>query len=260
VDTVVPPALEATGVSVRFGGLVALDDVSVRVPASGFVGLLGPNGAGKTTLFGVLSGLLRPGAGRVSMDGVEVTGSSPQSRARRGLARTFQRHELFGELTVREHVVVARRVRERRARFWPDVLGLTRREPDGERPAVDAVLDVLGLRDVADRPAASLPLGTGRLVEVARAVASQPRVLLLDEPSSGLDGHETERLAHALRALQQEHGMGLLLVEHNVELVLDLAQRVTVLDFGQVIADGTAAEIRTDGRVQRGYLGTGDRS
>ncbi len=253
----VAPVLEGRGVTVTFGGLVALENVSIAVPAAGIVGLIGPNGAGKTTLFSVLSGLLRPRSGQVSIDGVDVTATSPQARARRGLARTFQRLELFGELTVREHLVVARRVRRHRGRFWADVLGLGRRAPEGEQEAVDRLLAALGLEAVADRPASSLPLGTGRLVEVARAVASEPRVLLLDEPSSGLDVHETAQLARMLVQLRADHGVALLLVEHNVELVLELADRVTVLDFGKVIAEDAPGGIRSSKAVQSAYLGTG---
>lgn len=251
------PVLEGRDVTVAFGGLVALEAVSVAVPPAGIVGLIGPNGAGKTTLFSVLSGLLRPRSGRVVIDGIDATRTSPQARARRGLARTFQRLELFDELTVREHLVVARRVRARQSRFWSDVLGLGRRAPEGEDAAVDELLGALGLEAVADRPASSLPLGTGRLVEVARAVASDPRVLLLDEPSSGLDVHETAQLARVLRQLRADRGMALLLVEHNVELVLDLADRVTVLDFGKVIAEEEPAGIRSSAVVQAAYLGAG---
>lgn len=251
------PALSIEGLGHRFGPRRVLKDVSFSVAPGDFTVLLGLNGAGKTTLFSVLSGLLRPRQGTVRIDGVDVTGASPQARSRRGLARTFQRLELFGELTVREHLVVARRVRRRKARFWADVLGLGRRAPAGEREAVDGLLAALGLEAVADRPASSLPLGTGRLVEVARAVASDPRVLLLDEPSSGLDVHETGQLARMLAQLRADHGVALLLVEHNVELVLDLADRVTVLDFGKVIAEDTPASIRTSTAVQSAYLGSG---
>ncbi len=238
-----------------FGGLVALSDVSLAVPPSTIVGLMGPNGAGKTTLFGVMSGLLRPRSGTVSIGGHDVTRSSPQARAKRGLARTFQRLELFGELTVREHLVVAHRARHRRLNLAVDLLGLGARPGPGESDRVDAILNDLGLAAVASHSAAALPLGTGRLVEVARAMASEPKVLLLDEPSSGLDTRETEQLGEALRRLHGGQGVSLLLVEHNVEFVLALAQQVTVLDFGRVIAEGTPAEIRGDHAVQAAYLG-----
>jgi ABC-type branched-subunit amino acid transport system ATPase component len=252
------PILAAVDVTVRFGGVLALDQVSLAVPRGSTVGLVGPNGAGKTTLFGVLSGLLRPRSGRVTMDGADVTRRTPNWRAARGLSRTFQRMELFTELTVREHLVVARRVREGRQRFFGffrDLTGLGERPGPGEEEAVEAVLELLGLQGVADRPAVSVPLGTGRLVEVGRALAGEPVVMLLDEPSSGLDAHETEQLGEALRRVRQERAVALVLVEHNVEFVLDLSDRVTVLDFGRVLTEGTPDEVRDSPDVQEAYFG-----
>jgi ABC-type branched-subunit amino acid transport system ATPase component len=252
------PLLTAEGVTVRFGGVVALDDVRISVPYGSTVGLVGPNGAGKTTLFGVLSGLVRPKTGTVTMRGIDVTGRSPQARARLGLARTFQRMELFNELTVREHLVVAQRVREGRQSllgFGRDLTGLGERPGKGENDIVESILDLLGLGPVADRPAVSVPLGTGRLVEVARALASEPSVMLLDEPSSGLDVHETEQLGEGLRRVRADRGTAFVLVEHNVEFVLDLSDRVTVLDFGKVLVEGTPDEIRRSPEVQAAYFG-----
>jgi ABC-type branched-subunit amino acid transport system ATPase component len=254
----VAPLLAATDVTVRFGGVMALDTVSLAVPAGSTVGLVGPNGAGKTTLFGVLSGLLRPKAGRVTMNGVDVTRHSPQARARRGLARTFQRMELFTELTVREHLVVARRVREGRERLLGiarDLSGFGERPGAGEDEAVDGILALLGLDAVADRPALAIPLGTGRLLEVARALAAEPTVMLLDEPSSGLDVHETDQLGDALRRVREDRGTAFVLVEHNVDFVLGLSDRVTVLDFGRVLTEGSPDEIRTSPEVQAAYFG-----
>jgi branched-chain amino acid transport system ATP-binding protein len=250
--------LEARDVTVKFGGLTALDAVTLEVPERAIVGLLGPNGAGKTTCFGVLSGLLRPKSGRVAIEGVDVTRTSPQRRARRGVARTFQRLELFPELTVREHLVVAYRSGRRNVavRLFLDAVGLGARSYPGEDDAVDGILEQLGLTRLASAPAATLPLGTGRLVEIARALATEPKVLLLDEPSSGLDASETEALVAVFRQLRDERGISLVLVEHNVEMVLGLADHVTVLDFGKWIADGTAAEIRASAAVQAAYLGT----
>ena len=250
--------LAAHGVSVRFGGVVALDDVSLEVPRGSTVGLVGPNGAGKTTLFGVLSGLIRPRAGRVTMSGVDVTRRSPQHRARRGLSRTFQRMELFTELTVREHLVLARRVNDGRERLLGmarDLTGFGERPGPGEDDAVADIISLLGLESVADRPALAIPLGTGRLLEVARALASEPSVMLLDEPSSGLDIHETEQLGSALRRVRTDRGTAFVLVEHNVDFVLGLADRVTVLDFGKRLVEGTPDEIRTSPEVQAAYFG-----
>ena len=254
-----PPILAAVDVTVRFGGVTALDQVSLAVPRGSTVGLVGPNGAGKTTLFGVLSGLLRPRSGRVTMSGVDVTGKPPHWRARRGLSQTFQRMELFTELTVREHLVVARRVHEGRQRFFGffrDLGGFGERPGQGEDEAVENVLGLLGLQAVADRPAVSVPLGTGRLVEVGRALACEPVVMLLDEPSSGLDAHETQQLGEALRRVRQERAVALVLVEHNVEFVLDLSDRVTVLDFGRVLTEGTPNEVRDSPEVQEAYFGS----
>jgi ABC-type branched-subunit amino acid transport system ATPase component len=194
----------------------------------------------------------------VYMSGDDVTRRSPQTRARRGLSRTFQRMELFTELTVREHLVVARRVKDRRERLLGmarDLTGLGERPGPGEDEAVDAILELVGLTEVGDRPALAIPLGTGRLVEVARALASDPTVMLLDEPSSGLDVHETEQLGEALRRVRADRGTAFVLVEHNVEFVLGLSDRITVLDFGKLIAEGTPDEIRTSPEVQAAYFG-----
>jgi ABC-type branched-subunit amino acid transport system ATPase component len=250
--------LAADDVTVRFGGVVALDQVSLAVPTGSTVGLVGPNGAGKTTLFGVLSGLIHPRSGRVTMSGVDVTRRSPQTRARRGLSRTFQRMELFTELTVRDHLVVARRVKEGRERLIGiarDLTGFGERPGPGEAEAIAGILALLGLESVADRPALAIPLGTGRLLEVGRALAAEPTVMLLDEPSSGLDVHETEQLGAALRRVRQDRGTAFVLVEHNVEFVLELSDRVTVLDFGKVLTEGTPDEIRRSPEVQAAYFG-----
>jgi len=254
---VTEPLLAAEEITVRFGGILALDGVDLRVAERSISGLVGPNGAGKTTLFAVLSGLRQPRSGRVRLAAVDVTHASPQRRARLGLARTFQRLELFTALTVREHLVVARRVRERRDRsLFRDLAGLGRRASPGEDEAVDDLLDLLGLGEVASRPVPMVPLGTGRIVELARALATEPRVVLLDEPTSGLDLHETRQVAGALRAARAERGVAFVLVEHDVELVLELCDDVTVLDFGRVIALGPPASIRANAAVQAAYLGT----
>jgi branched-chain amino acid transport system ATP-binding protein len=251
------PALEAKNVTVRFGGLVALSDVSVTVPPATIVGLVGPNGAGKTTLFGVLSGLLHPNAGEVFLAGQKITNKSPSKRARLGLARTFQQLELFMGLTVREHVVLGYRVRNQRRRLWSDLVtaGALHRETDDEKARVDHLVDLLGLTSVAKTPASVLPLGTARRVEVARALATGPSVVLLDEPSSGLDGHETSQLGGALRTVVEEEHVSLLLVEHDVAMVLGLSSEVAVLDFGVRIAYGSPDQIRNDPQVRAAYLG-----
>jgi branched-chain amino acid transport system ATP-binding protein len=249
--------IEARNVTVRFGGLVALSDVSLRVPPASIVGLVGPNGAGKTTLFGVLSGLLRPQVGDVFLAGQRVTRSAPSKRARLGLARTFQQLELFMGLTVREHVVLGYRVRNQRRRLWTDLVtaGSLHPRTADEQERVDHLIDLLDLRSVADAPASVLPLGTARRVEVARALATGPSIVLLDEPSSGLDGHETAQLGGALRTVVEQEQISLLLVEHDVAMVLGLSSEVAVLDFGVRIAYGTPDEIRNDPAVRAAYLG-----
>ncbi len=251
------PSMEARGVTVRFGGLVALSDVSISVTPGSIVGLVGPNGAGKTTFFGAVSGLLRPDSGEVFLGGKRVTHSSAPARARLGLARTFQQLELFLGLTVRDHIVLGYRVRNERRRLWLDLLdaGALHRPSKDETERVERLLTLLDLRVVADAPASTLPLGTARRVEVARALATSPSVLLLDEPSSGLDGHETKRLADALRTIVAEEHISMLLVEHDVGMVLGISDRVTVLDFGVRIAEGTPAEIRVNPAVRAAYLG-----
>jgi ABC-type branched-subunit amino acid transport system ATPase component len=249
--------LSCTGVSVRFGGLLAVDNVSVTVPPRDVVGLVGPNGAGKSTLFGVLSGLIRPSGGEVFLDGKEVTHTSPQLRAERGLARTFQHPEIFGGLTVRQHLVLAHRARVAKRRIWSDLftLGSLHRVDAGERAVVDELIDSLGLGPVAHRFAVGLPLGVSRLVELGRALATSPSVLLLDEPSSGLDSTETGEFESTLRRIATDHGVSVLIVEHDVELVMRLCSTIYVLDFGSLIANGTPEEIRSNPQVRAAYLG-----
>jgi branched-chain amino acid transport system ATP-binding protein len=251
------PLLSGEGISVRFRGLKALDSVSIEVPRQAIVGLIGPNGAGKSTLIGVLSGLLVPSDGRVILDGVDVTAESAQQRARRGLARTFQQPELFAGLSIREHLMLAWRVRHDRARMWKDLLlGQAWRRPGHEEnERVDQLLDSLGLTGLGHAPVAALPLGYSRLVEVGRALAASPKVVLLDEPLSGLDDQESERLAQILYGLVRGEGVSFLLVDHDVDIVLERSARIMVLDLGAVVTVGTAAEVRSDERVRAAYLG-----
>ena len=256
MSTDAAPALTASGVTVRFGGLTALDAINVEVAPGTTVGLVGPNGAGKTTLFNVMSGLLRPNEGAVHLAGRDVTQLSPTARARRGLARTYQRSELFTELTVRENLVLAYRARRRTHHLTLDLLGLGRRRDAQEDETVDGLLESLRLSEVAGRPADGLPLGTGRLVEVGRALAAEPDVVLLDEPSAGLDEHETDLLADVLRRTRVGSSVAFLLVEHDVDLVLGLSDHVYVLDFGRCIAAGPPESIRADPGVRAAYLGT----
>jgi branched-chain amino acid transport system ATP-binding protein len=251
-----PDILSGTQISVNFRGLKALQQVDIQVPEGAIVGLVGPNGAGKSTLLGVLSGDVTARHGSVSLAGLDVTGLAPEARVRHGLARTFQLPELFDELTVREHLTLPRRLAQNPSRAWSDPLTGRFLRPDAaEDEDVDALLDSLGLTEVADTPAGALPLGLSRLVEIARATASRPRVILLDEPFSGLNPAESQVLSRALAGLNKSKGIAMVLVEHDVEIVFGLSERVIVLDFGVVIAAGTPAEIQLDPAVRAAYLG-----
>jgi ABC-type branched-subunit amino acid transport system ATPase component len=246
--------LEARSISKRFAGIAALDDVSLTVEPGEAVGLIGPNGAGKTTLFNCLLGMLRPDAGRVMFDGTDITREAIYKRARRGIGRTFQRIELFGGMTVRDHLLVAERSRLGTGRLWKDCLNLSQPTAE-ERARAERVLGLLGLGELGDRPIESLSLGRGRLVELGRALMTDPQLLLLDEPSSGLDQHETRDLVRTLQDVQREHGTAILLVEHDVEMVQAFASRLYVLDFGTLISEGSTAEVMADESVRRAYLG-----
>ena len=253
------PVLLARGITVRFGGLNALSDVDLDVAPSSIAGLVGPNGAGKTTMLAVLSGLLRPTRGRVWLRGKDVTEASAQARARSGLARTFQQPELFLGLTVREHLVLADRVHFTPRRLWRDMVDPRSLMPasSDENERVDGLLELLNLTRVAKAPVAALPLGVCRLVEVGRALASQPHVILLDEPLSGLDMKASENLLSVFQRVvkQTDRDVSLLLVEHDVAAVLALSNWIFVLDFGERIAADIPEEIRRDSAVRSAYLG-----
>jgi branched-chain amino acid transport system ATP-binding protein len=253
-------ALEVTEVSVRFGGVSALSGVSLSAPAGRITGLIGPNGAGKTTLFDVITGMRKPQRGHVLLDGRDVSRLSSYRRARLGLGRTFQKLELFGTLTVRENISAAasmgrpvfRRPGGRRDadESTPDDSGAA--EPIAR--VTERLLDYVSLGDVADRRADTVPTGTGRLVELARALAVNPTVLLLDEPASGQNVDETAGFAEVLRSLAAD-GLAVLLVEHDMELVMRICDHIYVLDFGDIIASGPPDAIRKDPMVQAAYLG-----
>jgi branched-chain amino acid transport system ATP-binding protein len=239
--------LDVIGVTVKFGGITAVNDASFSAEAGTITGLIGPNGAGKTTLFNVISGLQPPTRGRVRFKGQDVTKSLVSHRARMGMARTFQRLEAFGSLSVRENIQVARDIRGG-PRNWFTF---------GRDRMVDELIETVGLQRYADRRADSVPTGVARLVEVARALAIEPDLLLLDEPSSGLDEAETHGLGELLTRLALQ-GRTILMVEHDMDLVMGVCDLIHVLEFGKVIATGTAAEIRSDRTVQAAYLGFSD--
>ncbi|MFN8040651.1 MAG: ABC transporter ATP-binding protein [Acidimicrobiales bacterium] len=248
--------LEATGITKRFAGICALDNVDLDVGAGELVGLIGPNGAGKSTLFNCLTGVLRPDEGRVVFDGTDLTAMAVHRRARLGIARTFQRMELFDGMTVVDHLVVAERARSRRGGLFHD-LTFRGRATDDEVARARAMAELLGLVPHLDRPIESLSLGQGRLVELGRALMTEPTLLFLDEPSSGLDQHETTEVADVLVRVQREKGTAIVLVEHDIATVQRICSRLFVLDYGVRIAGGPTAEVMADRRVREAYLGVG---
>ena len=253
-------ALVADGITVRFGGLVAVEDASIDVPAGGFTGLIGPNGAGKTTLFNVVCGFQTPAAGRVTFGDKNITTLPASARAQLGLGRTFQKLELFGRMSVYENLLVASEASTRGLHLASDLLKLPRRRREERRcgAIADGYIETLGLGEYRDRAAGDLPVGTARVVELARALCAEPKLLLLDEPSSGLDSEETRALGAMLRRVNAELGVGILIVEHDMDLVTEVCRDVFVLDFGRVIAHGSPASIRTDAAVRAAYLGEED--
>jgi len=246
--------LDAQGITKRFAGITALNGVSLDVAEHEIVGLIGPNGAGKTTFFNCLLGILRPDSGAVKFEGRDLAGVPIHKRARLGIARTFQRIELFTGMTPREHFLVTERARNGKGALWKDMLFMGRATP-AENAAAQQMIELLGLELVADRPVESLSLGVGRLVEIGRALMTQPKLVLFDEPSSGLDRRETALLAERLVTVQREQGIAILLVEHDVDLVRQLVTRVFVLDFGTLIASGSTDEVFADAAVRKAYLG-----
>ena len=247
--------LTVESLTVRYGGLVAVDDVSLSAPAGRITGLIGPNGAGKTTLFNACSGLVRPASGHVLLDGRDVTRVAPARRPQLGLGRTFQRIELFDSLTVRQNVELGREGVLAGSRPWRQLVG-GRGAGRVVAAAADEALATCGLESVAERPAGSLSTGNRRLVELARVLAGGYRMLLLDEPSSGLDDHESERFGAILTDVVAERGVGILLVEHHMELVLGICHYLYVLDFGRLLFEGTPDDAVTSDAVRAAYLGT----
>jgi len=248
--------LVASRISKSYAGIVALDGVDLEVGPGELVGLVGPNGAGKTTLFDCILGVTAPDRGTVSFAGVDLGRLPVHRRARLGLGRTFQRLEMFTGMTVREHLLVAERARRGDGALWKDALGMGRTRGE-ELERTDRTLELLHLTDVADRPVESLSLGRSRLVDVGRALMTDPRLMLLDEPSSGLDRLETDALAESLGAVHQERGVAVLLVEHDLDLVRAFVSRLYVMDSGRVIASGPAEAVLSDELVRSAYVGQG---
>jgi branched-chain amino acid transport system ATP-binding protein len=240
--------LDVREVDVRFGGLNALKGVDLTAEAGTVTGLIGPNGAGKTTLFNVICGLQDAHGGQVLLDDKNLSRKRAYQRARMGIARTFQRLEVFGSLTARDNILVAAEVH----RSWSH-------ERSDAREATDEILARIGIEHVADEQVDAMPTGLARLVELGRALATQPRLLLLDEPSSGLDESESEEFGQLLLGLAAE-GLGVLLVEHDIDLVMAACSRIWVLDFGAILANGTPQEIQANELVRAAYLGVDDDS
>lgn len=247
--------LGVEGIGISFGGLVALADVSFQAKAGEIVAIIGPNGAGKTTLFNVISGLYAPNQGRVTLAGEDVTNLPPHLLARRGLSRTFQNLQIFFRMSAAENVMVGRHLHERRnvvAHLFtlPSVLKQNRQT----RAKAEELLAFVGLTDIAGRAAGNLPYGALRRLEIARALATEPKVLLLDEPAAGCNPVETAEIDDVIQKIAAS-GVAVVLVEHDMKLVMKISHRIHVLDYGRTIAEGTAAEVRTNDKVIAAYLG-----
>jgi branched-chain amino acid transport system ATP-binding protein len=248
------PLLSLQGVSKSFGGVVAVHGISFEIGAGESVGLVGPNGAGKTTLFNCVCGQLRPESGRIEFDGVTLGGLPTFRRARLGIGRTYQRVEVFTDMTVRDHLLVAERARQGEGRLWRDLLNKSKPTP-AELHNVEVTLELVGISDLADSSVNSLGLGHCRLVELARALAAEPKILLADEPSSGLDMRESADVAAVLRTVQRDRGTAVLLVEHDLTMVADVVDRTVVMDLGAMLADGPFDVVMANPAVRQAYLG-----
>jgi branched-chain amino acid transport system ATP-binding protein len=252
VDTT--PLLTLRGVCKSFGGIQAVSQITFDVYPGECVGLVGPNGAGKTTLFNCVCGQLHPETGDIVFEGAQLVGLPTYRRARLGIGRTYQKVEVFTDMSVRDHLLVAERARRGEGRLWRDLLNMSKPTPE-ELDRVAATLELVGITRLADTSVNALGLGHCRLVELARALAAEPKILLADEPSSGLDLHETAEVAAVLRTVQRERGTAVLLVEHDLSMVGDVVDRTIVMDLGAMLAQGTFDEVMADADVRSAYLG-----
>ena len=251
------PILETKKLGITFGGLKAVQDFNIQICQGELVGLIGPNGAGKTTVFNLLTGVYVPTEGTVLLNGVPLNGKKTHQFVAAGIARTFQNIRLFGALTVFENVLIAKHMRAKQ-NFLSATFRLNAREERQQRQETMELLEMLGLERFRDEVASSLPYGQQRRLEIARALATEPKLLLLDEPAAGMNPQETDELTAFIGEIRGKFGLTVFLIEHHMDLVMDISDRIYVLDFGKLIADGTPAEIQNNQRVIDAYLGVAE--
>lgn len=252
------PLIETKAVTKRFGGLTAVDAMNFVIDQGQMVSIIGPNGAGKTTFFNTLTGLYKPEAGSIQFNGTNLIGLRPDQIAALGITRTFQNIRLFGSMTVIENILVGMHYRLKQSPTGALLQSshFTNEEKEAHRRA-EELMNYVGLRDVGNEMASSLPYGGQRRIEIARAIASDPRLLLLDEPTAGMNPHETSEAIQLFRRIRDEKGITILLIEHDMHVVMEISERISVMDYGKKIAEGTPEEIRSDSRVIEAYLGRG---